>query len=163
MMKALSVLTLAAALSLPLAGAHDAGKNIVETAESAGTFKTLLKAATAAGLADKLKGEGPYTVFAPTDEAFTRLPAGKLESLLKPENKDELAALLQHHIVPGKVMSIDVRNTKGAKALTTAHGSSLSVEGQNEIKVGAAKIVTPDVVASNGVVHIIDQVLVPKL
>lgn len=162
-MKALSVLALAVALSLPLAGAHAASKNIVETAENAGTFKTLLKAATAAGLADKLKGEGPYTVFAPTDEAFTRLPAGKLDSLLKPENMDELAALLQHHIVPGKVLSIDVRNTKGAKELKTAHGSSLNVDGQNGLKVGTAKIVTPDITASNGIVHVIDQVLLPKL
>lgn len=134
-------------------------KNIVETASATGKFKTLLAAAQAAGLADTLQGEGPFTVFAPTDEAFAKLPKGTVESLLKPENKDKLAAILKYHVVPG--------NVKLAKALEagqgkTVLGPSLAIKFEDgRVKIGTANLVTADIAASNGTIHVIDSVLLP--
>ena len=148
-----------AALTCHSASAVGASKNIVETASAAGKFKTLLAAAQAAGLAGTLQGEGPFTVFAPTDEAFTKLPKGTVESLLKPENKDKLAAILKYHVVPG--------NVKLAKALEagqgkTVLGASLAIKfADGRVKIGTANLVTADIAASNGTIHVIDSVLLP--
>jgi len=132
-------------------------KNIVETASSAGSFSTLLAAAKAAGLVETLSGDGPFTVFAPTDDAFAKLPAGTVESLLK--NKEQLAAILTYHVVPGKVMAGDVAGMKSAK---TVQGQSLSIDASAGVMVNQARVIAPDVVASNGVIHVIDQVLLPN-
>jgi uncharacterized surface protein with fasciclin (FAS1) repeats len=137
-------------------------KDIVETATEAGSFNTLVAAVEAAGLAETLKGEGPYTVFAPTDEAFGKLPEGTVESLLKPENKDKLVEILTYHVVPGKVTS-DAIGTEEISA-ETVEGSELNVV-QEDGKVmvnGEAEVVKADVMASNGVIHVIDTVLMPE-
>jgi len=132
--------------------------DIVETATSAGKFNTLLAAATAAGLVDTLKSPGPLTVFAPTDEAFAALPAGTVEELLKPENKDKLTAVLTYHVVSGKVMSTDLSDGMKAK---TVEGSELTIDLTDGAKVNDATVTTADVAADNGVIHIIDKVLIP--
>ncbi len=132
-------------------------KNIVETAMAAGSFKTLLKAAEAAGLVDTLKSKGPFTVFAPTDEAFAKLPKGTVESLLK--DKAKLTAILTYHVVPGKVMSKDVMKLKTAK---TVQGQEIRIDTKAGVKVDNAKVVKADIEASNGVIHIIDAVILPK-
>jgi uncharacterized surface protein with fasciclin (FAS1) repeats len=160
---------LATAVTLALAGAGLAGtqcassastgKNLVDTAVSAGNFTTLAKALQAAGLADTLAGGGPYTVFAPTDEAFAKLPAGTLEMLLKPENKAKLQAILKYHVVAGDVRAAQVTKLSAAKTL---EGGSLPVSVAGGItKVGSATVVDTDVTASNGVIHVIDTVLLP--
>ena len=147
----------------PVAAAADkdaaAKKDIVDTAVAAGSFKTLAAALKAAGLVDTLKGEGPFTVFAPTDEAFAKLPKGTLEGLLKPENKDKLAAILTYHVVAGKAMSTDL---KDGQAVETVNKKELEVkiDGKN-VMVGDAKVTKADVAASNGVIHVIDTVLLP--
>jgi uncharacterized surface protein with fasciclin (FAS1) repeats len=151
---------LAAAISLAAGfGAHAAEKDIVDTAVDAGKFKTLAAALEAAGLVSTLKGAGPFTVFAPTDEAFAKLPAGTVESLLKPENKARLAAILTYHVVPGKVMAADVA---GIDEADTVNGKKidLDVEGSS-VKVNDATVTAADVVASNGVIHVIDKVILP--
>jgi uncharacterized surface protein with fasciclin (FAS1) repeats len=136
------------------------GKDIVDTAVGAGQFKTLAAALQAAGLVDTLKGKGPFTVFAPTDAAFAKLPAGTVESLLKPENKAKLTAILTYHVVPGKVMAADVVKVKDAK---TVQGGSVKVNAMNgKVMIDAANVVTTDIGASNGVIHVIDTVLMPK-
>ncbi len=136
-----------------------ASKDIVDTAVAAGSFKTLAAALQAAGLVDALKGAGPFTVFAPTDEAFAKLPAGTLESLLKPENKDKLAAILKYHVVSGKVMSAQAVKLTSA---TTLEGSALKLEVKDgSLFVSGAKVVKADVDASNGVIHVIDAVVLP--
>jgi len=137
-----------------------ASDNIVTTADKAGSFKTLLAAAKAAGLAETLTGKGPFTVFAPTDEAFAKLPAGTVESLLKPENKAKLAAILKYHVVAGRVYSEDALAVKKAKTL---QGSEIhvSVSG-GRAKINDANLVTTDLDASNGVIHVIDGVLLPQ-
>ncbi|MEM8652026.1 MAG: fasciclin domain-containing protein [Pseudomonadota bacterium] len=132
--------------------------DIVDTAVAAGSFKTLVAAVQAAGLVDTLKGEGPFTVFAPTDEAFAALPAGTVESLLKPENKEQLTAILTYHVVPGKVMSTDLKDDMKA---ATAQGGEVTIDLDNGPKVNDANIVTPDVGADNGVIHVIDKVIMP--
>jgi uncharacterized surface protein with fasciclin (FAS1) repeats len=149
-------LTTAMALSAP-AFAQDA-KDIVDTAVGAGSFTTLVAAVEAAGLVETLKGEGPFTVFAPTDAAFAALPAGTVEDLLKPENKDRLTAILTYHVVPGKVMSTDL--SEGLKA-ATVQGAEVTITLDGGPKVNGAVISTPDVEASNGVIHIIDSVILP--
>ena len=152
----------AAALALPLAFTAIAAKaaDIVDTAKSAGTFKTLIAAVEAAGLVDTLKGAGPFTVFAPTDEAFAKLPAGTVDDLLKPENKDKLVKILTYHVVPGKVMAADVAG-KTTEADTVA-GPKLRVDGMSGVMLnGEAKVTTPDVAADNGVIHVIDTVVMP--
>lgn len=132
--------------------------DIVDTAKAAGSFNTLLAAATAAGLVDTLKGAGPLTVFAPTDDAFAALPAGTVEGLLKPENKDKLTAILTYHVIAGKVMSTDLSNGMMAK---TVEGSEVKINLSNGAMVNDAKIVGADVAADNGVIHVIDKVLIP--
>jgi uncharacterized surface protein with fasciclin (FAS1) repeats len=134
-------------------------KDIVDTAVSAGSFNTLVAAVKAADLVDTLKGEGPFTVFAPTDEAFAKLPAGTVEDLLKPENKEKLQAILLYHVVPGKVMAADVVKVTSAK---TANEMDLKVmvDG-NMVKINEAQVVQTDIMTSNGVIHVIDTVLIP--
>ncbi|NOC82254.1 fasciclin domain-containing protein [Ruegeria sp. HKCCD6428] len=134
--------------------------DIVDTAVAAGSFNTLVAAVQAAGLVDTLKGDGPFTVFAPTDEAFAALPEGTVETLLKPENKDQLVAILTYHVVPAKVMSGDIVG-KRAKVLTV-QGDRLSVNAKNGVKVNDAKVVQADIEASNGVIHVVDAVILPE-
>ncbi|PHY09287.1 MAG: Nex18 symbiotically induced protein [Acidobacterium sp.] len=136
------------------------GKDIVDTAVGAGQFKTLAAALGAAGLVETLKGKGPFTVFAPTDAAFAKLPAGTVEMLLKPENKAKLTAILTYHVVAGKVMAADVVKVTSAK---TVQGGSVAVKVTGgKVTVDAANVVTTDIEASNGVIHVIDTVLMPK-
>ncbi|MEM6463575.1 MAG: fasciclin domain-containing protein [Pseudomonadota bacterium] len=153
---------LAALAAIPLAFGVVAAKaaDIVDTAVSAGNFETLVAAVQAAGLVDTLKGEGPFTVFAPTDEAFAKLPAGTVEDLLKPENKDQLVAVLTYHVVPGKVMSGDIAGKK--MPVTTVQGSDLSIDATDGVKVDNASVVQPDIETSNGVIHVIDSVVLPN-
>ena len=135
--------------------------DIVDTAVSAGSFKTLVAAIEAAGLAETLKGPGPFTVFAPTDEAFAKLPAGTVETLLKPENKDKLVQILTYHVVPGKVMSGDVAG-KSTEA-KTVEGTMLQVDAKDgAVMVDEARVVQADIAADNGVIHVIDTVVMPN-
>jgi len=134
-----------------------AGMDIVDTAVDAGSFNTLVKAVQAAGLVETLKGEGPFTVFAPTDEAFAKLPEGTLEALLN--DKEKLVAVLTYHVVPGKVMASEVVTLKRAK---TVQGQSISIDTKNGVKVDAANVVKTDIVTSNGVIHVIDTVILPR-
>ncbi|MBB95924.1 MAG: Nex18 symbiotically induced protein [Rhodobacteraceae bacterium] len=145
---------------LSMGPAKAAEMDIVDTAVSAGSFNTLVAAVQAAGLAETLKGDGPFTVFAPTDEAFAALPAGTVENLLKPENRDQLVQILTYHVVPAKVMSGDIAGKK-AKVLTV-EGDRLSVNARNGVRVDNGKVVTADVEASNWVIHVIDTVLIPE-
>ncbi|THD74124.1 fasciclin domain-containing protein [Thalassobius vesicularis] len=152
-------LTAAAAFAGPaFAGGHS--MDIVDTAVGAGTFKTLVAAVGAAGLVDTLKGEGPFTVFAPTDDAFAKLPAGTVEDLLKPENKDKLVAVLTYHVVPGKVMSTDLSNGMTA---ATVQGGEITIMTEGGVMVNDAKVTAADIEASNGVIHVIDSVILPKM
>ncbi|MFZ1654298.1 MAG: fasciclin domain-containing protein [Candidatus Moraniibacteriota bacterium] len=130
---------------------------IVDVAVANGSFKTLVAAVQAAGLAETLSGTGPFTVFAPTDAAFAKLPAGTVESLLK--DKEKLKAILTYHVVSGKVMSTDVVKLTSAK---TVNGQNVTIDAKNGVKVNNATVVTADVPASNGVIHVIDTVLLPK-
>ena len=140
--------------------AVEAPKDIVDTAVAAGSFKTLVAAVQAAGLVETLKGKGPFTVFAPTDEAFAKLPAGTVESLLKPENKDKLIAVLTYHVVPGKVLASDVVGLKEAK---TVQGGKVKIAVIGEkVKIDDATVVKTDIVTSNGVIHVIDSVILPN-
>ncbi len=132
--------------------------DIVDTAVANGSFTTLAAALEAAGLVETLKGEGPFTVFAPTDAAFAALPAGTVEELLKPENKDQLTAVLTYHVVPGAVMSTDL--TEGMTA-ATVQGAEVTITLEGGPKVNGAVISAPDVAASNGVIHVIDSVILP--
>lgn len=141
------------------AQAGEKRKDIVDTAVAAGNFETLAAALGAAGLVDTLKGEGPFTVFAPTDEAFAKLPEGTVESLLKPENKDQLTAILTYHVVPGKVMAADVVKLGDAK---TVNGKSIVIKiDGGAVMINDAKVTATDIKASNGVIHVIDQVILP--
>jgi len=135
------------------------GKDIVDTAVAAGQFKTLAAALGAAGLIETLKGKGPFTVFAPTDDAFSKLPPGTVEGLLKPENKAKLTAILTYHVVAGKVTAADVVKLKDAK---TVNGATvkITVNGKT-VTINDAKVTKADIVASNGVIHVIDTVLLP--
>lgn len=135
-------------------------KDIVETAAGSGQFTTLVAAIKAAGLADTLKGKGPFTVFAPTDAAFDKLPAGTVETLLKPESKDKLVKILTYHVVPGKVMSSDLAGKK--TQVKTVEGSTVTVDATDGVMVNGANVVKADIPASNGVIHAIDAVLMPK-
>ena len=134
-------------------------KNIVETAIEAGSFKTLVAAVTAAGLAETLQGEGPFTVFAPTDEAFAKIPAATITDLLKPENKEKLAGILTYHVVSGKVLAADAAKLTSAK---TVNGQEVKIDATSGVKINDATVTTADVEASNGVIHIIDAVLMPS-
>ena len=152
--------TVAIALSLSAANAAEKA-DIVQTALSNGSFNTLVTAVKAAGLVDTLKGPGPFTVFAPTDDAFAKLPSGTLENLLKPENKKQLVAILTYHVVPGKVMSKDIAGKR--TEAKSVEGDSVSIDATNGVKVDNAKVVKADVEASNGVIHVIDTVIMPKM
>lgn len=143
--------------TMAFAGGHS--KDIVDTAVDAGSFTTLVTAVQAAGLVDTLKGDGPFTVFAPTDEAFSALPAGTVESLLLPENKDQLVTTLTHHVVAGKMMSTDLSNEMMA---TTVQGSDVTIMTEGGVTVNGANVVTADIEASNGVIHVIDAVILPE-
>jgi uncharacterized surface protein with fasciclin (FAS1) repeats len=157
-----AMLALTAAL-VPLGGRaalQAQQKDIVDTAVAAGSFKTLAAALKAAGLVDTLKGKGPFTVFAPTDEAFAKLPPGTLESLLKPENKQKLTEILTYHVVPGSVMAADVAKMQSAK---TVNGKSVTIKAADgSVMIDGAKVVKTDIAASNGVIHVIDSVILPK-
>jgi len=134
--------------------------DIVDVAQSVGSFNTLVAAVGAAGLVDTLKSDGPFTVFAPTDEAFAALPAGTVENLLKPENKDQLTAILTYHVLPGKVMAADILGKR--LSVATVNGKNVHVNGRGKaVHVNKASVTQADVPASNGVIHVIDKVLLP--
>ena len=145
------------ASSAAMAGAPT--KDIVDTAAANGSFNTLVTAVKAADLVDTLKGDGPFTVFAPTDEAFAALPKGVLDDLLKPENKAKLAAVLTYHVVPGKVMSGDIAGKK--LDVKTVQGTTAAVDATDGVKIDGATVVAADVKATNGVIHVIDKVILP--
>jgi uncharacterized surface protein with fasciclin (FAS1) repeats len=164
-MKTIRILTLAAivATSSFIGVAHAdtkaAGKDIVAVASGNGSFNTLVAALKAAGLVETLQGPGPFTVFAPTDEAFAKLPKGTVEDLLKPENKAKLVSILSYHVVAGKVMAADVKTMKAK----TVNGQSLDVKvTEGAVTVNKANVVKTDVAASNGVIHVIDTVVLPN-
>ena len=164
-MKAIRILTLTALVAtgsifgVANADSKAPGKDIVAVASSAGSFNTLVAAVKAAGLVDTLQGTGPFTVFAPTDEAFAKLPAGTVESLLKPENKEKLVAILTYHVVAGKVMAADVKTME----VKTVNGKELDIKvTDGTVTVNNAKVIKTDVAASNGVIHVIDTVLLPN-
>ena len=142
---------------IAIAGGHK--KDIVDTAASNKQFSTLVAAVKAAGLVDTLKSSGPFTVFAPTNEAFAALPKGTLESLLKPENKTKLAAILKHHVVSGKVLASDVTGKKLSQA--TVNGTKIDIDGTSGVTVSGAKVISADLGTTNGVIHVIDKVLLP--
>lgn len=161
-MKRTSIILLALLVTVALvpglfADHHNKSKDIVDTAVAAGSFNTLVTAVKAAGLVDTLKSPGPFTVFAPTDEAFAKLPAGTVEALLK--DKEKLTAILTYHVVPGKLMASDVVSKSSLK---TVQGQSLKVSASEGAKVNDANIVKTDIVASNGVIHVIDTVVLPQ-
>jgi uncharacterized surface protein with fasciclin (FAS1) repeats len=160
-MTRLSLHGVAVCFALTFGSAAASAADIVDTAVKAGQFNTLAAALKAAGLVDTLKGPGPFTVFAPTDEAFKKLPAGTVESLLKPENKAKLVGILTYHVVPGKVMSTALAGkVTDAK---TVQGQSVKVDAtKGGVMVDNAKVVTADIAADNGVIHVIDAVILPK-
>ncbi len=142
------------------AGSHGAKMDIVDTAVSAGSFNTLVTAVKAAGLVETLKGTGPFTVFAPTDDAFAKLPKGTVEDLLKPENKEKLQAILTYHVVPGKVMAADAVALDSAP---TVNGQKFMISQKDgSVFVDNAKVVKTDIETTNGVIHVIDTVIIPK-
>lgn len=155
-----TILAVVAALPLAFGTLTAKAADIVDTAVSNGSFNTLVAAVKAAGLVDTLKGAGPFTVFAPTDEAFAKLPEGTVENLLKPENKEQLVAVLTYHVIPGKVMAGDIAGKE--LMVETVQGSKLSINATDGVKVENATVVAADVGASNGVIHVIDQVMLPK-
>ena len=143
--------------STSIAGGHS--KDIVDTAVAAGSFETLVTAVAAADLVDVLKGEGPFTVFAPVDAAFKALPEGTVESLLKPENKSKLAGILTYHVLSGKVMSSDIIGKK--LKVTMVNGSTAEIDATNGVKINGANVIQADIETSNGVIHVIDAVILP--
>ena len=155
-----SILNTIAALPLTLISATSTALDIVDTAVAAGQFNTLVAAVEAADLVTTLKGDGPFTVFAPTDEAFAALPEGTVENLLKPENKDQLIAVLTYHVVPGKIMSSDIAGT--ATMVESVQGSELDVNATDGVTVDGATVVTADIETDNGVIHVIDRVVLPQ-
>jgi uncharacterized surface protein with fasciclin (FAS1) repeats len=159
-MKVLRVFSALVLMLFTASAASAMSKDIVDTAAGAGQFKTLVAAVEAAGLVDTLKGDGPFTVFAPTDEAFAKLPDGTVDDLLKPENKDKLVAILTYHVVPGKIMSGDISGK--STEVKTVQGDMLSVDATDGVKVDEAKVVKADISASNGVIHVIDTVVMPN-
>jgi len=160
LLKSIATGAVAVALSISAATASSKRADIVQTAVDAGSFSTLVAAVKAAGLVETLQGPGPFTVFAPTDEAFARLPAGTVENLLKPENRGKLVAILTYHVVPGKVMSKDITGKK-TKA-KSVEGSEIAVDATSGVKVDNAKVIKADIETSNGVIHVIDKVIMPQ-
>ncbi len=136
--------------------------DIVDTAVASKQFPTLVAAVQAAGLVETLKGKGPFTVFAPTEEAFEKLPKGTLQMLLKPENKEKLAAILKYHVVPGKAMAADVMKLKNGTAVKTVQGQSVVINNAKGVRINDAKVVKTDINCTNGVIHVIDTVILPK-
>lgn len=153
---------LAATASIAIASFGSPKADIVDTAVSSKQFPTLVAAVKAAGLVDALKGDGPFTVFAPTEEAFKKLPKGTLDSLLKPENKEKLIAILKYHVVPGKVLAADVMKLKNGTHVKTLQGQNVRVFNQGGVRINNAKVVKTDIGATNGVIHVIDTVILPK-
>ena len=154
----LVLFALIASTGIAMAGGHM--KNLVETAAGNDAFKTVVAAVKAAGLVETLAGKGPFTVFAPTDEAFAKLPEGTVESLLKPENKDKLISILTYHVIPGKVMSKDIKPSQMVK---TVNGQQVSIKlSYGKVSVDGANVTAADVEADNGVIHVIDSVILPK-
>ena len=149
---------LAAGLVLMASSAVTRADDVVDTAIKAKSFQTLVKAVKAGGLVEALKGDGPFTVFAPTDAAFKKLPAGTVETLLRPENKEKLVAILKYHVVSGKVMAADVVKLSEAKTLA---GQTVTIDATNGVKINQSNVVKADIVCDNGVIHVIDQVLLP--
>jgi len=145
--------------SLTVSAGNMGRKDIVDTAVAAGNFKTLAAALKAAGLVDTLKGSGPFTVFAPTDEAFAKLPAGTVEGLLRPANKDKLIAVLTYHLVPGRVLARDVVKLHRAR---TVNGDKLTIlTHSGKVKIDNANVIQTDIACTNGVIHVIDSVILP--
>jgi uncharacterized surface protein with fasciclin (FAS1) repeats len=156
---ALALIAVSGILVAPLTASHHETKDVVDTAVAADDFNTLVAAVTAAELVDALKADGPITVFAPTDAAFAKLPAGTVENLLKPENRDQLVAILTYHVVPGKLMASDVTSMTGSETL---QGGSVTFEVKDgKAFIDGAQIVKTDIVTSNGVIHVIDTVILP--
>jgi uncharacterized surface protein with fasciclin (FAS1) repeats len=156
--RAVGGLSVAALISacVPMSSEPD----IVDIAASDDQFSTLVAAVSAAGLVDTLKGDGPFTVFAPTNAAFEALPAGTVENLLKPENKDQLIKILTYHVVPGAVTSDQLAGQR--MDVATVQGQTVHIDGRNGVKVNRSRVTTADIIASNGVIHVIDRVLLPK-
>jgi uncharacterized surface protein with fasciclin (FAS1) repeats len=158
------VAALAASFGIASMQHHPKKVDIVDTAVSAKTFTTLVAAVKAADLVDALKGDGPFTVFAPTDDAFKKLEKanpGIIASLLKPENKEKLTKILTYHVVPGKVMASDVMKLKDGTKVKTLNGASLKVSNKHGVKVDNAKVIKTDIDCTNGVIHVIDTVILP--
>ena len=148
------------ALSVSIGAASATSKNIVETAVQSGKFNTLVAALKAADLVNTLNGKGPFTVFAPSDTAFSKLPAGTVDGLLMPENKAKLVSILAYHVIPGKVMSGDIAGKK--ISVKTVQGSKISVDAMYGVKINDSNVVSADIAAINGVIHVIDKVLIPN-
>ncbi len=158
-MAAVAVTAFGLAVGSSHASDHSADKDIVDTAVEAGQFTTLAAALEAAGLVETLKGDGPFTVFAPTDEAFAKLPDGTVETLLMPENRDQLTAILTYHVVPGSVMAADVVTLDEAE---TVNGEMLTISTSGDsVMVNDATVISADIAASNGVIHVVDSVILP--
>lgn len=154
------LIVLLAALPMTFTAVAVKAGDIVDTAASADQFNTLVAAVKAAGLVETLKSDGPFTVFAPTNDAFAALPAGTVENLLKPENKEQLVAVLTYHVIPGKVMSSDIAG-KTAQ-VETVQGSALSIDATSGVMIDNAVVTTADIITSNGVIHVIDKVVLPN-
>ncbi len=155
------LLGLLAIVALSIPALADDKKDIVDTATATENLKTFVNAVKTAGLEDTLKGEGPFTVLAPSDEAFAKLPEGTLDNLLKPENKEKLVAILKHHVISGKSLAADVRKLDG-KEVNTVQGNSAKVEVKDDnVTIDGAKVIKTDIEASNGVIHVIDTVIMP--
>lgn len=157
---ALKLVAGVAAIALAACAPMDDGDDIVDIAASNDDFSTLVAAVTAADLVDTLKSDGPFTVFAPTNAAFAALPAGTVETLLKPENKDQLIAVLTYHVVPGAVTSDQLAGQR--LNVDTVQGQSVHVDGRNGVKVNKSNVTAADIIATNGVIHVIDKVLLPN-
>src|SRR4051812_42329626 len=155
-------LGLIAAFAFVVPAFADDKKDIVDTAVSAGSFKTLAAALQAAGLVDTLKGEGPFTVMAPTDEAFAKLPEGTVETLLKPENKEKLVAILKYHVIPGKALAADVIKLDGQDVKTVQGDKAKIVVKDGAVMIDKAKVIKTDIECTNGVIHVIDAVILPS-
>jgi uncharacterized surface protein with fasciclin (FAS1) repeats len=158
MFRTITAAAFGAALSVSSVSAAE--MDIVDTAAGAGSFNTLVAAVEAAGLVETLKGEGPFTVFAPTDEAFAALPEGTVASLLEPENRDQLVAVLTYHVIPGRVMSSDIAGQE--MMVQTVQGSQVDIDATDGVRVDEATVVTADIEATNGVIHVIDRVMLPE-
>lgn len=154
-----TALALATALMVSACAQPTRSPDIVDVAQSAGQFDTLVAAVSAADLVDTLSGPGPFTVFAPTDAAFAALPAGTLDTLLQPENKDQLTSILTYHVVSGRITAADLAGKR--LRVKTVNGDTLHIDGRNGVRVNQSNVVTADVAASNGVIHVIDRVLLP--